>query len=131
MKNALSLLAGVLFCLDALSQGWISPSDAMDFKGQLVKVVGRVTDISYNTTGKNGAARLTIEANQGAPPLTVLITGRIRKHFDILTKDLPDEYVQVNGRIMVRKGQPYIRLTSVKEIAILHQSPEVMRFEPK
>ena len=131
MKNALSLLAGVLICLDAFSQGWMRPSDAMDFEGELVKVVGRVTDVSFSSAGKNGAARLTIDANQGAPPLTVLITGRNRKRFDILTKDLPDEYIQVNGRIMVKKRQPYVRLASVKQIAIFHQSPELMRFEPQ
>ena len=130
MKNALLLPAALIIYFSASSQTWIKPAEAPAYGGEVVKVVGALTDLSLLSENKMGAARLSLGANQGFP-ITLLIARRDRKQFEKPGKDLVNPYVQVTGRVVMRKGQPYIRLKSPGQLTLLHEAPDLMRHEPR
>jgi hypothetical protein len=129
MKRSILLLLLFIITVSSFSQTWIRPEDAVHFRGELVNVIGLVSEVN-TVSGKTQSGKfIKLAANHPGKSLILVILKSDLHKFESISDDLLHQYVHVKGKIVKKKGRPYIMLSSASQISIAREM-ELKTFEP-
>ena len=129
MKALLTCVV-TFFSLAAFSQTWIQPETAEKQKGNMVIVMGFVTDVTYVTDAKSYTALFQLNEKDSNKSLLVIFRSSVQPKFTKAETPLLHQYVEVKGKVEMYKGKSQIIVQSENEIAIVKESPDDKIYEP-
>ena len=128
--KALLTFAFAFLSLNTFSQTWIKPDEAEKQKGNIVNVMGFVTDIKYEQDAKGYTIFLQLSGKDSVRSLILVIRNCQRPMLSEPEKMYLHQYVQAKGKVEIYKGKPGIILQSENEISMVREAPELKVYEP-
>ena len=129
MKQTILLFFLSLVALSSFSQTWIRSDDAKHFRGDVINIVGLVTEVK-RVSGKGEAAKhIKLAGKEAGNALTLVILKADLGKFEGIAGDLLHQYIHVKGKVIKKKGKPYIILSSPSQVSIAREM-EMQTFEP-
>jgi hypothetical protein len=121
MKKSIISLFLVLIALASFSQTWIRSDEARRFRGDVINMVGLVTEVTALSSDKHAGKYIRLAGKQPGTSLTLVIAKGDLHKFEFLSADLIHQYLHVKGKIFTKKGRPYIKLSSPSQVSIARE----------
>lgn len=122
MKKALLIHIAVILTFTAFSQTWIRVEEATKYKGETINLVGLVTTIKNVSAKKIHIMLNGFNVKDSDQSLILVVRKRNRsKVKETSEASYLGQYVQVNGRVAIHKGQPQIVVSDMSQLSIVRE----------
>lgn len=118
MRNTLIIVIS-LICFNAFSQETITATQAKDFVGKEVFLVGKVAGARLFTRPTGNMLLLNIDKPHPENDITVVIEGEVLTKINFTEADLKDKSIKVKGMISIFKEKPQIKLENEVNLTIV------------
>ena len=108
-----------LISFNAFSQETITATQAKDFVGKQVVLVGKIAGARLFTRPTGNMLLLNIDKPHPDNDITVVIEGEVITKFKFTEAELQGKSIKVKGIVSIFKEKPQIKLESESDLTIL------------